>query len=1018
MKLIFTLFLVVFISFSLNPQSFRTEIIDGSNSFSSANERFETTNGTSLYGFVTWDKDYLYAAYSGNSTAGPVTDDNRVFHFYIDTDPQVTPTSGTGSIHSDAWRWNPTLPFTANFHYAFKTVDNSEYRKYFNGSTWVDSIFTTQNYKGASYWEIKIKLRDLGSPKQIYFVSYVEEDWSGGYINGGLPSNLFTNTTTSGSVAFNANYLSLYLNDEVNPNASFNLNNYQWQIQLNASGGTLSDTSVISGMAVNATDNYDSGIDLPKPPATPSSYLSIYFPHTDWTSALGPKYKRDFRSYKSLDSTTVSWDVSVATDLVNQTITLSASSYDFVPSNYHIYLYDIANDVTHDLRSSNYQFTSGAMAATYYFRLIVGNTFSSPNISADVTSLNFGSMKTNKDSTKNLVITNIGDSALVISNVLSTNSFYTFTGGTTYTIAKNNSITIPVTFSPKASGLIEAKLLILSNDPDTDTLTVSLSGTGVALQPHISISTNSLDFGSVKMAYDSTLIFKIYNSGDTTLAVTSLTSSSTNFTVNTSVPLTVGVNDSVTVSVTFSPDAVKSYSDSLLVVSSDASTGQLKIALLGTGMSSTLSKTFTAGWNLISLPLHPLNQSVSAVIGDDITSYFLYNYSNSAGYQSPLTVDRNIGYWLGIETGAMVDVSGEPKVTDDSAVVLGGWNLLGSPFLKKYPTTGITYERNGIKVSADSAVSLGWIQNGYFKYNTTAQAYENADTLVNWEGYWFASLMDSVKIHYPKTNQVGSLPKKATQELINPNEWFVNITASMNASKDNLLYFGESDAATDGFDSKYDAVKPPISPNGILETYFLHADWNKYFSKYAYDVKQSTTSKNVSWQFVVTAKQSANVTLDWKNILTEIPSEVQQKLVTLKLTTPDIAAFGSIDMLKQFSVIIPIQKDGGYTFVINASVTDVNGNNPEIPATYALLQNFPNPFNPATSIRFDLPKSSFITIKVYDVLGNEVATILNETKNAGSYTIPFSAINLASGTYFYRIQAGEFVKTKKMIILK
>ncbi|MDP2366420.1 MAG: T9SS type A sorting domain-containing protein, partial [Ignavibacteria bacterium] len=88
---------------------------------------------------------------------------------------------------------------------------------------------------------------------------------------------------------------------------------------------------------------------------------------------------------------------------------------------------------------------------------------------------------------------------------------------------------------------------------------------------------------------------------------------------------------------------------------------------------------------------------------------------------------------------------------------------------------------------------------------------------------------------------------------------------------------------------------------------------------------------------------------------------------------------------------------------------------------YSLYQNYPNPFNPSTKIRYTIPNGvevSIVQLKVYDVLGNEVATLLNEEKAAGSYEVSFSASNLASGIYFYRLTAGNFIETKKMILIK
>lgn len=89
-----------------------------------------------------------------------------------------------------------------------------------------------------------------------------------------------------------------------------------------------------------------------------------------------------------------------------------------------------------------------------------------------------------------------------------------------------------------------------------------------------------------------------------------------------------------------------------------------------------------------------------------------------------------------------------------------------------------------------------------------------------------------------------------------------------------------------------------------------------------------------------------------------------------------------------------------------------------IPNTFTLEQNYPNPFNPSTTIRYSIPTSEFVSLKVYDVLGNEVATLVNEEKSAGSYEVEFNASLLSSGIYFYKLQVGNFVETKKMILMK
>ena len=89
-----------------------------------------------------------------------------------------------------------------------------------------------------------------------------------------------------------------------------------------------------------------------------------------------------------------------------------------------------------------------------------------------------------------------------------------------------------------------------------------------------------------------------------------------------------------------------------------------------------------------------------------------------------------------------------------------------------------------------------------------------------------------------------------------------------------------------------------------------------------------------------------------------------------------------------------------------------------IPNDFSLSQNFPNPFNPTTLISYKLKETSRVQLKVFNILGNEVETLVNEQKPAGNYEITWNALNLPSGVYFYRLQAGSFIDTKKMVLLK
>jgi len=125
----------------------------------------------------------------------------------------------------------------------------------------------------------------------------------------------------------------------------------------------------------------------------------------------------------------------------------------------------------------------------------------------------------------------------------------------------------------------------------------------------------------------------------------------------------------------------------------------------------------------------------------------------------------------------------------------------------------------------------------------------------------------------------------------------------------------------------------------------------------------------------------------------------------------DVDGDGDMDVL---SASRDDNKIAWYESDLVSSVAILN----EIPIEFSLSQNYPNPFNPSTTINYSIPVISFVTIIVYDVLGNEIATLVNEEQPAGIYEVELDATSLPSGIYFYSIQAGSFVETKKMVLMK
>jgi len=180
--------------------------------------------------------------------------------------------------------------------------------------------------------------------------------------------------------------------------------------------------------------------------------------------------------------------------------------------------------------------------------------------------------------------------------------------------------------------------------------------------------------------------------------------------------------------------------------------------------------------------------------------------------------------------------------------------------------------------------------------------------------------------------------------------------------------------------------------------------------------------------FTANVNAEGNVLLNWTTA-TEISNqmfEIQRKkqlgnyftigYVNGHGTTTELQEYSYTDRIveqeKYYYRLKQIDFDGSFEYSDEIEI-DVTG-----PLTFSLEQNYPNPFNPSTIISYGIPVKSKVVLKVFDVLGKEVATLLNEEKPAGQYSIEFNAKDLPSGIYFYKLQAGSFVETKKMILIK
>ena len=208
--------------------------------------------------------------------------------------------------------------------------------------------------------------------------------------------------------------------------------------------------------------------------------------------------------------------------------------------------------------------------------------------------------------------------------------------------------------------------------------------------------------------------------------------------------------------------------------------------------------------------------------------------------------------------------------------------------------------------------------------------------------------------------------------------------------------------------------------------YYLDVPFNAYFDVFGYFVPNTPWTQQARY-VIYSDTDSSEVIINqsnlskkgWQKVGTAYLTEGNKKVLKIDNTYLESGKYLTAD-----AVMIMINRKLSPEVI----VTDVKEENQNVniqPTEFRLEQNYPNPFNPTTKIRFTIPnvtlrgvEGSRVQIRVYDVLGKEVATLVNEEKSAGSYEVEFDAKNLSSGVYFYQLKSGSFIQTNKMILLR
>ncbi|MBK7260155.1 MAG: T9SS type A sorting domain-containing protein [Ignavibacteriae bacterium] len=361
-----------------------------------------------------------------------------------------------------------------------------------------------------------------------------------------------------------------------------------------------------------------------------------------------------------------------------------------------------------------------------------------------------------------------------------------------------------------------------------------------------------------------------------------------------------------------------------------------------------------SGWNLLSVPVTTADTSVAALYPGATSSAFIF----ANGYEAVTALDPGQGCWLKFAEGATVSFVGAQVSVRDIQVPIG-WSIIG-PFEEDVPVANMTSSPGGI------------VSSHYFGFS---YGYAVASTLQSGKGYWVKASQEGV-LH------VGAgVAKNAGVNASMDTSW-ARIIVRDSTGQACTLYL----ARREGMSGSYEL--PPPAPRGVFDMRYAEQTLVDTLGRAGHDVMLSSAVAPLQIRAERLQGREFRVTDGWGGrIFTGMLREGETLVAPVAL-----------EMLRFEGQGTPAGR--------------------AVPTQYALDQNYPNPFNPSTVIRIALPEAVKVRLVVYNILGQQVAELINGELAAGYHDVEFRADHLASGVYLYRLEAGPYTAVKKLVTMK
>jgi photosystem II stability/assembly factor-like uncharacterized protein len=417
-----------------------------------------------------------------------------------------------------------------------------------------------------------------------------------------------------------------------------------------------------------------------------------------------------------------------------------------------------------------------------------------------------------------------------------------------------------------------------------------------------------------------------------------------------------------------------------------------------------------SSYRLVSFPGQsgiPVNQILS---GSQKTAWRLLreNGSSSPPFFADLTSDSSVipgeGYWL-LKINPLDFVRKVTLPAPDSNGIVSipvrkGWNIIGNPYAVSVPWSTVT-----------SATGIDTLQKPQIYTGVQGSPWGAGNTLDPFVGYYFynsVATLASLKVRYPFPMFIQPLPKPV------PYDWKVVVHLQVEGQDKDITTMGISPVARQGYDVLDTYLPPSVADDAQIS--MRRPEWDSAYSHFSSDIRQSL-GEGQSWDFEVQGKRSSKGLLRFEGA-NSVPSESRAVLVDLQNIVP-----------------IEVRSVESYPFTLSATTMSfrllvgtaayVEKEIAELmPKEFSLSQNFPNPFNPSTTIRYDVPQHARIELDILNILGQRVETLVSIEQNPGKYSVIWDAQGtgsrgVASGIYFSRLRAdGRQIAVRKLILLK